>query len=420
VTVRTVDLETCGSDHEQIIKPGVSGIVEVASIDLEENGQLLAGREYLVNPGMPIPPDARGVHHISDEMVADKPKIDVIIPRAVICHPELVAFAAHNAAFEAAFLRPYLQEFRVPWICTYKCAMRQWPDAPNFKNQTLRYWLNLDIKGPTQPVHRALPDAVVTAHILKELTKHQSIETLISWSGEPPLMPRCPIGKFRGQPWGWVEAGFLSWMLRQPDMEEDLKWNARRELDRRRNVPDQPLPDVSQEAVAAEFPSERGRRQAPEEITPATNEINTLTAEKAAEEIAADTGMAATTAPADDPGAARRAYVSLCRKVIPLAATIPGLVKWWLDEADHRSDHLILEGGDPGYIDLQDACAAQYLALAKPVITALKSADALRDWWTSENQNRFDFGIVKRTQVFVDLAKLCADHKATFPANPAA
>ena len=84
------------------------------------------------------------------------------------------------------------------------------------------------------PPHRALPDAYVTAHILCRLLQKASVAELIQWTGEPPLMPTCPIGKFRGQKWADVEAGFLNWMLAQASMEEDLKWNARRELERRR------------------------------------------------------------------------------------------------------------------------------------------------------------------------------------------
>lgn len=53
------------------------------------------------------------------------------------------------------------------------------------------------------------------------------------WTKEPRLLPTCPLGKFRGVPWSEVEAGFLGWMLRQPTMEEDLKWNAQREITRR-------------------------------------------------------------------------------------------------------------------------------------------------------------------------------------------
>jgi exodeoxyribonuclease X len=56
------------------------------------------------------------------------------------------------------------------------------------------------------------------------------------WTQLPRLLPRCTIGKFRGKPWAEVEGGFLEWMTRQGDMDEDLKWNASNELARRRLV----------------------------------------------------------------------------------------------------------------------------------------------------------------------------------------
>ena len=124
-------------------------------------------------------------------------------------------------------------------ICTYKAALRAWPDAPSHSNGALRYWLEdqglIAIDHTlTQPVHRAGPDAYVTAHILLALFNagHTGLE-MIAWTKEPRLLPTCPIGKFRGKPWSEVEAGFLGWMLRQPTMEPDLKWNAEREIARR-------------------------------------------------------------------------------------------------------------------------------------------------------------------------------------------
>jgi exodeoxyribonuclease X len=61
---------------------------------------------------------------------------------------------------------------------------------------------------------------------------------MIAWTKEPALLPTCPIGKFRGQPWADVEMGFLCWMTRQADMAPDLKWNAQREIDRRSTTGD--------------------------------------------------------------------------------------------------------------------------------------------------------------------------------------
>ena len=103
----------------------------------------------------------------------------------------------------------------------------------------LRYWLEdqglLSLDHETaMPPHRAGPDAYVTAHILKALFAAGATgKEMVAWTREPRLLPTCPIGKFRGKPWPEVEGGFLQWMLKQADMEADLKWNANRELLRR-------------------------------------------------------------------------------------------------------------------------------------------------------------------------------------------
>ena len=50
----------------------------------------------------------------------------------------LLALAAHRASFDQRFCTPRLTG-EVEWICTWKCAMRIWPDLPRFSNQMLRY-----------------------------------------------------------------------------------------------------------------------------------------------------------------------------------------------------------------------------------------------------------------------------------------
>ena len=84
------------------------------------------------------------------------------------------------------------------------------------------------------PAHRAGPDAYVTAHILKALLSVTTGREMVAWTKEPRLLPTCPIGKERGKKWPDVDAGFLKWMTEQATMEEDLKWNARREIERRK------------------------------------------------------------------------------------------------------------------------------------------------------------------------------------------
>lgn len=237
MTIRVIDIESEGTD------PAIHRVVEIASVDVEESGQLLAPQTSLVYPGAgrKMPPDAQGVHHISATMLANAPSLDVIQKTILTQFPfpdKLVAFCAHNAAFEQGFLKQYTGT--TPWLCTWKVAARLWPEAPDRKVQTLRYYLNLDIPSryANANPHRALPDAVVTACLLREAAKLVSIPEMLLWSSEPLYMPVCPIGKKQGhagKPWADVDGGFLKWVVGQPDMDADTKWNAQRELTRRHN-----------------------------------------------------------------------------------------------------------------------------------------------------------------------------------------
>lgn len=229
--IRVIDFETTGTDD-------AAKVIEYGWCDYYVMGNEVgfpASRLFHVDN---IPPESMAVHHI---------RMQDILPEAMPFDPfahvfadadtmAIEFFAAHNASFEARFLGD-IEHRRM--ICTYKSAIRVWPDAPSHSNGALRYWLEAQGKiAPdhfkTQPPHRAGPDAYVTAHILKALFDAGATgKDMVAWTSEPPLMPRCPIGKFRGKPWHEVEDGFLGWMMRQPDMDADLKWNADREIRRR-------------------------------------------------------------------------------------------------------------------------------------------------------------------------------------------
>jgi exodeoxyribonuclease X len=140
---------------------------------------------------------------------------------------------AHNSAFEQQFITPTITD-ALPWICTYKVALRIWPDAPRHTNQVLRYWLGLKLPAEhAMPPHRAGPDAWVTANLLAAMMPLASVEDMIAWTLEPKLMPNIPFGKHRGMAWSEAPQDYLNWMVRQTDMDQDAIWNAKRELARR-------------------------------------------------------------------------------------------------------------------------------------------------------------------------------------------
>lgn len=235
MVLRITDLETTGTD------PKIDRICEIASVDLVRTSVdpiefgISNPRETLINPGIPIPPQSSAVHHILDEDVVGAPPIEDVIDDFLGAD----AYIAHNAAFEETFLTPLIGE--QTWICTFKCALRVWPDAPGHSNQALRYWLGYKepfgrARSSIDP-HRALSDVIVTACILAELIKSASWRDLVTWSKEPPLKTVCTFGtKHKGKRYDEIaveDPSYLEWIIEKSEMDADTKWNAKYWLERR-------------------------------------------------------------------------------------------------------------------------------------------------------------------------------------------
>ena len=223
--IRCVDLETTGiepTDH----------VVEVAAWDLiPEQGPvgILNLGSWLVKPPIPIPPAMSAIHHLIDNDVAEAQPWADTYPHVISAGVD--AYCAHNAKFERQWITDAITGGK-PWVCTYRCALRVWTNAPSHSNQALRYWLNLDVnRGIASHAHRAGPDAYVTAHLLRELLKHATVEQMIEWSGQPALLPRLTFGKHRGTPFKDAPRDYLDWLSRQTDMNEDVKFTAKHHLE---------------------------------------------------------------------------------------------------------------------------------------------------------------------------------------------
>jgi exodeoxyribonuclease X len=165
--LRVVDFETTGlAPPAHVIEVGVCDLVEGPSgWRIEEPRARLCG-------GGKITAETRAVHHISPAEILGFEPFDsrAFIDQAVAAG--VTAIAAHHASFEGQWLDAARGELSA--ICTYKGALRVWPEAPSHQNQVLRYWLEeqgLSAPDPIlcQPAHRAGPDAYATAHLLKAL-----------------------------------------------------------------------------------------------------------------------------------------------------------------------------------------------------------------------------------------------------------
>ena len=218
-TFRAIDFETTGIPTET----DKHAIVEIGWCDFTDGKVEMPG-SVLCNPGRPIPHEAMAVHHITDKMVRGANG-----NLKVLGKPDY--FVAHNADYERQFFPT-----EIPFICTYKVALRIWPDAPSHSLQFLRYHLAFHEDNECElcdPPHRAGPDAYLCAFLLGRIFTEAgttTIEDMVRWSNGPALLPRVNFGKHKGAKWEDVPADYLSWVVEKSDLDRDIKANAKHHL----------------------------------------------------------------------------------------------------------------------------------------------------------------------------------------------
>ena len=245
-----IDLETTGQGFSD------GGVVEIGWQDVAAGpeGWALRGPvgAALVDPGNPISPATAAIHHIIDEDVAGAPPWQAAAPPVLqaLPGPAPLALAAHRASFEQRWCRP-VQPPGLRWVCTYKCALRLWLDAPTHSNQGLRYWrrpAGLDREAGL-PAHRAGPDAYVTAHHLRDMLAMASLDQLLAWSDEPALLVKVPFGPWRGRRFRDLADDALDNILASAGGNADMAFTVRTERHRRDGAPDAEAPAPRQSAL---------------------------------------------------------------------------------------------------------------------------------------------------------------------------
>jgi DNA polymerase III epsilon subunit-like protein len=116
------------------------------------------------------------------------------------------------------------------------------PQAPNYKNQGLREYLNIvDPRLENASAHRALADVIVTSLIFKACLRRylasggtDDVAALIAKLNEPRVLRSLPFGKHRGRPIDAVPTDYLEWLVKAAtSISDDARLTVKAELERR-------------------------------------------------------------------------------------------------------------------------------------------------------------------------------------------
>ncbi|WP_435021440.1 exonuclease domain-containing protein [Tundrisphaera sp. TA3] len=171
------DLEMTG------LSPADDRIVEVGAVRFDAAGVELAAFASLINPGRPSSPAARAIHGIGDEVLAEAPGAEVVLPAfvAFLGDPLRTRLLAHGATLDAGFLGRELIRLGLPLpghsvVDTLAWSRDRWPALSSYKLGSLATRFGLDPSGP----HRALADARRVLGLWRALRDGDP-------AGEPPL-----------------------------------------------------------------------------------------------------------------------------------------------------------------------------------------------------------------------------------------
>ena len=222
-----IDCETTGLDPEndRIIE------VAIARFNLHE---VLEQKEWLIDPRCPIPESSIQIHHITEEMVKGKPRIEEVLPE-ILSMAAALPIVGHGILFDVQLLayaakrsnRPCRLE-KNPLIDTLRMA-RRYGGSSSFSLETLREHFAIEYEGP----HRALNDVIVNIEVFRQLAKdYSSTKELLKILSKPVLMERFPFGKYKNRLLKEVPIAYLRW-TKKLNLDEDLSYSVNQEIKRR-------------------------------------------------------------------------------------------------------------------------------------------------------------------------------------------
>lgn len=225
-----LDTETTGTTHDR-------GVVEVAWVLTDENFNITESVQSLIDPEQMIAPAASGVHGLTNKDVENSPTLSEFFSEDdPSCYgrklPGNLVVLGHRINFDTHTIGPYIDGEFVE-ACSLRWARRVYEDSDDHKLSTLVFALDLP---RSEGAHRAMADVMSAYYLAKHLCERTGL-TLRQYaeaSQETFPMARLPFGKHRGSTFDEVPTPYLIWMQEKMEMDPDLEFSVKQELQRRR------------------------------------------------------------------------------------------------------------------------------------------------------------------------------------------
>lgn len=178
--------------------------------------------EYFSCPD-PISYGAMAVHHILESDIAGKPSYDTFrLPTGT------EYLIGHNIDYDIKAVQVCDKSIVVKGICTLALARMVWPELDSRTLSACYYFVMQDkqmAKKHLRNAHNARADIYSTGVILAALVEKLAIKDMTSLfnMSEIARVPKTmPFGKHRGELIDELPDSYISWLLKQPDLDPYL------------------------------------------------------------------------------------------------------------------------------------------------------------------------------------------------------
>ena len=178
--------------------------------------------EYFSCPE-PIALGALATHHILEADIAEKPSFDTFkMPQ------DVQYLIGHNIDYDITAIQKCQPDFTVKGICTLALCRMVWPELPHTLS-AMYYHVMDDLelaRKHLRHAHNAKADIYFTGVILKTLVEQLGIKDMNSLfiMSESARIPKyITFGKHKGTAIKDLDSGYVSWLLKQPDLDPYLR-----------------------------------------------------------------------------------------------------------------------------------------------------------------------------------------------------